>query len=199
MAFGNVPCTTDALIVGSYNIAIRQVGDTTYHDLGSTTGGVTITQTNTYQEVENDQSPNLQTKFRINEKFTVDVTLRDVTLDKLRAIYSSKNNPVTVANVSTLDIGGQEICSFPEEWEMVICGPGPGCGCRVFEFPRIVFTPDTVEYTIQRSTPVELSVQFEALAQCPSGKVLTITDVVDCAAEDLPPVDTDPLPDYPTV
>ena len=91
-----VPCTTDALIVGTFNIALRQSGASgAYHDLGSTTGGVTITQTNTYTEVENDQSPNLQTKYRISERFTVSVTLREVTLDKLRAIYGSKNNPST--------------------------------------------------------------------------------------------------------
>jgi len=188
---GNVPCTSADLVVGTYNVGIRHKclnnGDTPleWSDLGSTTGGVTITQSNEYTEVFNDQSLYLQAKFRTSEKVMVALTMQSVTLDRLRAAFASKNNVTADANGNnSLVVGGQQTCNFPEEWELVIVGPGPGCGCRVFEFGRAVFTPDSVEYVITRDNPVQLAIEIECLASCPDGKIMTITDYVDCATDD---------------
>jgi hypothetical protein len=82
-------------------------------------------------------------------------------------------------------------CSFPEEFELTICGPGPGCGCRNFTFPRVVITPSTVDLLIQRDNPVEVAVEFRALAACPSGNIFCVTDNCDMIAksDDGAPVD----------
>lgn len=166
---GVIPCTSTDLIIGNYFMGLDGI------DLGSTTGGVRIIQSNTYVEVENDQTPHLQAIGKISERWTVEATLQSVTLDKLRVVYGSKNDVIG----TSLTIGGSETCSFPEEFELVICGPGPGCGCRNFRFPRVVFTPDTVEYVIQRDTPVQLPIIFTVLASCPDGDIAEITDVCD--------------------
>lgn len=173
-----IPCDNDDLIVGTYNICLNGI------DLGSTTGGVTISQANTYTDVRNDQSTTLQSRFKVQQDWTITTTMRSATLDKLRILFGVKeglNGPTNTILCFQEEVGG---CSFPEEFTLVVEGPGPGCGCRNFHFPRVVITPDTVDYTIQRETPVEMAVEFTALASCPDGAIGCVTDTCDQVAVD---------------
>ena len=175
MASQNVPCTTDNLVIGTYSLCLNGV------DLGATTGGVTITQENEYVEIRNDQTCTLQAVYKTQEDFMIKTTMRDVGLDKLRVLYgltpdeTNENNPDESLCLES-NVNG---CQFPEEFELVICGPGPGCGCRNFFFPRVVIVPSTVDYTIQKDNPVEIEVEFKALASCPSGLIGSITDICE--------------------
>ena len=114
---GNVPCTSADLVVGTYNVGLRHKCVSTpleWQDLGSTTGGVTVTQSNEYTEVFNDQSLYLQAKFRTSEKVMVSLTMQSVTLDRLRAAFASKNNVAADGNSNPqLIIGGQQTCKLP--------------------------------------------------------------------------------------
>lgn len=176
MAGATVPCTTDALIVGTYSLCLDGV------DLGSTTGGVSITQSNEFTEIRNDQTSTVQAVFRTQQDFTVSTTIRDVTLDKLRVFYGVKDGfNGTDTLCITEEVGG---CTFPEEFALTVCGPGPGCGCRSFHFPRVILAPSSVEYLIQREQPVELAIEFRVLASCPDGLIGCITDVCDMIAID---------------
>ena len=202
---GIIPCDTLDLVVGTYNICLGAVdfttGEVVYFDLGSTTGGVTISQNNTFVEVENDQTCHLQAKYRQNERWRVSTTLQSVTSDKLRMIFASSDkafrDPTTTP---TLTIGGQEICSFPEEWELLICGPGPGCGCRTFHFPRVMVMSESIDYTITKESPVQLALEWEVLASCPDGTLLYISEQCDtlisgpfsCVQDPLPPCPPEP-------
>jgi hypothetical protein len=171
-----IPCTTDDLIVGTYYLCLNDI------DLGATSGGVSITQSNTFVDVFNDQTRTLQAKFKTQEIWTITATMRNMTLDRLRVILGVKEG---------LNVGGDTLCfrdpgncSFPEEFALTVIGPGPGCGCRNFHFPRVVFTPDSVEYNIQRDVPGEIQVEFTALASCPEGLIGCVTDVCDTIATD---------------
>jgi hypothetical protein len=174
---GNIPCTTDNLIVGTYNLCLNGI------DLGATTGGVTISQSNTFTDVRNDQSTTLQARFRTQQDWTVTTIFRELSLDKLRVFYGITEglNPAGDILCISEESGG---CTFPEEFELTVCGPGPGCGCRTFHFPRVVFTPDQLDYTIVRDTPVEMSVTFTILSSCPDGTIGCITDRCDEIATD---------------
>ena len=174
---GIIPCTTDDLIVGVYNICLDGI------DLGATTGGVTITQSNTYNDVRNDQTTLLQARHKSAQDWKITTTMRSLTLDKMRVLFGVKDG---------LNAGGDTLCfsdvvdgcSFPEEFQLVISGPGPGCGCRNFQFPRVVITPDELAYTINIDSPVELAVEFTALASCPEGFIGCVTDTCDMIATD---------------
>jgi hypothetical protein len=173
----NVPCTTDKLIVGTYSICLSGV------DLGSTTGGVTITQNNEFSEVRNDQTSTLQGVYKTQQDFIVTTTMRDMSLDKLRVLFGVKEGYNGTDELCIVeDVGG---CTFPEEFSLTVRGPGPGCGCRNFHFPRVVVTPATVEYLIQRETPVEVAVEFRVLASCPEGLIGCITDQCDQISTDI--------------
>jgi hypothetical protein len=170
-------CSSEKLIVGTFKMILDGF------DLGTTTGGVTISQNNEYTEVRNDQSNTLQAIFRTQQDFTVSATMRDQTLDKLRVIYGVKRGVDTAGagynGSNVLCIGSDGACSFPEEYALTIQGPGPGCGCRNFHFPRVVMTPSSVEYLIQRENPVEVQVEFRVLPSCPDGMIGCISDTCD--------------------
>ena len=80
------------------------------------------------------------------------------------------------------------------EYPVSICGPGPGCGCRIIEMPRVQITPETLDYTITKDNPVQLEVEFTILADCDSGVILTMEDSADCSAPTLFGCSSDPIP-----
>ena len=187
-----IPCTTDKLIVGTYKIILDG------YDLGSTTGGVTITQNNEFTEVYNDQTPSLQGVFRTKQDFMVTTTMRDMTLDKLRVLYNVKEG---FNGTDVLCISADQGCTFLEEYALTIEGPGPGCMCRQFHFPRVVLAPSSIEYVINRETQVEVAVEFKVLASCPDGLIGCITDACSVYNTDLTTqvaltVSDDAYPDY---
>jgi len=190
MSFGIVPCTTDNLIVGTYSLAINSI------DLGSTTGGVTISKSSTYTDVFNDQSQLLQGRFETEQTWTVTTTLRELPLGLMRILYGVKAGSLYLAgtddpgtpdpdqtNGARLCFGQDPVaagCTFPEEFCLTICGPGPGCGCRTWHFPRVVITPTSLDYVINRDEPVGLEIEFTPLSSCPSGIVGCVYDSLAC-------------------
>lgn len=189
-----IPCTTDKLIVGTYKIILNG------YDLGSTTGGVTISQSNEFTEVFNDQTPSLQAVFRNKQDFMIKTTMRDMTLDKLRIIYGLKEG---FNGTDVLCINADAGCTFPEEYSMTIEGPGPGCMCRQFHFPRVIITPSSIEYIIDRTKQVEVAVEFRVLPSCPDGLIGCISDSCGFINTDLDTqvaftVSDDPFPNYTT-
>jgi len=40
--------------------------------------------------------------------------------------------------------------TLPEDHDLTICGPGPKCGTRNFNFPRTPISPDNIDYTIEK-------------------------------------------------
>ena len=167
-----VPCSTDGLIIGPFNLCLNGV------DLGATTGGVSITQNREYTEIRNDQSKTLQAIATVTQDFMVTVTMRDLILDKLRVLYGVREGLASDGQ-SLCVVDNATACSFPEEFTLTVAGPGPGCGYRSFHFPRVVITPATVEILIQRDNPAEVAVEFKALAACPGGQLMCVTDVAD--------------------
>lgn len=167
-----VPCSTDGLIIGPFNLCLNGV------DLGATTGGVSITQNREYTEIRNDQSKTLQAIATVTQDFMVTVTMRDLTLDKLRVLYGVREG-LAADGQSLCVVDNATECSFPEEFTLTVAGPGPGCGYRSFHFPRVVITPATVEILIQRDNPAEVAVEFKVLAACPGGQLMCVTDVAD--------------------
>jgi hypothetical protein len=190
MGWGQAPCDTNELIVGTYNMALNGI------DLGSTTGGVSIVKNAEYNEVRNDQSCLLQAIHETQQDWEINVTMRSLPAGFMRILY---NMPQNVAGGNTLNTGlaanstdpnptdasvcfGQDLstggCTFPNEYCLTICGPGPNCAVRTWHFPRVVITPASLEYAIQKQNPVELEVQFRALGGC-GGIVGCLRDVMD--------------------
>ena len=166
-------CDTNNLIVGTYRLILDG------HDLGTTSGGVSITQNNEFTEIYNDQTNVLQGLFRTKQDFTVTVNIRDLSLDKMRVFSGTQEgfNGTDVLCISS-DIG----CTFPEEFSLTVEGPGPGCMCRTFHFPRVVIAPSSVEYVLNREEVTEVSIEFRVLPSCPDGIIGCITD--RCAMPD---------------
>jgi len=163
----NIPCGTETLITGNFNICLNGV------DLGATTGELTITQENTWEDVKHGQSNLIVNKFLTEQSYMVTATMRSLTLDKLRVFMGLK----TGLSGQSLCIKQEGLgCSWPEEFELTVIGPGPGCGCRNFHFPRVVITPDSIEYVINSEALTELEVEFAALPDC-DGLIGCITDV----------------------
>lgn len=185
---GLTPCGTDDLIVGTYNIMLQDPDTDLVYDLGATTGGVTLTQSNTYNDVRNDQTTTRQTRIRTQQDWTITTTMRNVTFDKLRLVYGQKQGWDGGSNLCIVeDTTG---CTFPEIFRLIVSGPGPGCGCRNFYFKEVSFTPDTVEYTMQTETPVELAVEFAAFADC-DGVIGCMHDGCDNLLAEVTSVDPD--------
>jgi len=174
-----VPCTTDGLIIGPFNLCLDG------KDLGATTGGVSITQNREYTEIRNDQTRTLQAIATVTQDFMVTVTMRDLTLDKLRVLYGVREGLSNDGQSMCVVDSPTESCSFPEEFALTVAGPGPGCGYRSFHFPRVVITPSTVEILIQRDNPAEVAVEFKVLASCPDGQLMCVTDVADKIATEV--------------
>lgn len=183
MACASIPCGSNDLVVGTYNICING------YDFGSTTGGVSIVRSAEYVDVRNDQSCTRQARYLQQQDWSFSTTLQSVTLDKLKIIYGlpdsyTDENGVEQQTLSpdgnTLIISeGTNLCVFPESFPVEICGPGPGCGCRIMSFPTVVATPESLEYTITKENPVQLEVEFTILADCTqNGLIGTWTD--DC-------------------
>lgn len=168
-----IPCSTDGLIIGPFNLCLNGV------DLGATTGGVSITQNREYTEIRNDQTRTLQAIATVTQDFMVTVTMRDLTLDKLRVLYGVREGLANDGQTLCVVDNPTDSCSFPEEFTLTVAGPGPGCGYRSFHFPRVVITPSTVEILIQRDNPAEVAVEFKVLASCPAGQLMCVTDVAD--------------------
>lgn len=183
MSCASIPCGSDALVVGTYNICIDG------YDFGSTTGGVTVSRSAEYVDVRNDQSCTRQARYLQQQDWTFSTTLQSVTLDKLRLIYGL---PESALVGDTLTISEEEnACVFPIPFPVEICGPGPGCGCRIMSFPSVVATPESLEYTITKENPVQLEVEFTILADCTqNGLIGTWTDdctvTVACSSDPIP-------------
>lgn len=188
MSCADIPCGNDCIAVGTYNICIDG------YDLGSTTGGLSITRSAEYVDVRNDQSCTRQARYLKQQDWTMSTTLQCVTLDKMRLIYGL---PEEALDGNTLTFSeGQDNCVFTATpFPVVICGPGPGCGCRYMSFPQVVATPENLEYTITKDNPVQLEVEFTILTDCENdGLIGTWTDDILC---DTPPATgclSDPIP-----
>ena len=202
MSCAAIPCGNDCIAVGTYNICIDGF------DLGSTTGGFTLSREAEYVDVRNDQSCTRQARYLKQQDWMFKTTLQCVTLDKMRVIYGIPEtytlpDPVTgqpiqvpsMPDATTLIFAeDQSGCVFSPEFPVQICGPGPGCGCRVMTYPKVQATPEQLDYNITKDNPVQLEVEFTILADCESGIIGTWQDdcsvVVACSSDPLP----NPLP-----
>ena len=184
MPCGSIPCGGQDIVTGTYNICIDG------YDFGSTTNGLMISRNAEYVDVRNDQSCTRQTRYLKQQDWSFKTTLQSVTLDKLRLVYgldaTSLSDDGTVLTI-TENLNG---CVIPEPFPVTICSPGPGCGCRIINFPNVVVTPETLDYEITKDNPIQLEVEFTVLADCVTGNIGTMSD--DCTIE--PPCSSDPIP-----
>lgn len=171
----NVP-TGENIITGPYNICLAGV------DLGLTSGGVTFSQANSFEDVRGDQTRSLIKRFKTQSDYTITVNMQTLSLDRLRIIFGQEDTKNIAGTVLCFQDAGA--CSFPEEFDLTIKGPGPGCGCRNFHFPRVIVTPDSVDYNIALDTVTELSVEFTALPDA-NGLIGCVADVCDQIATDV--------------
>lgn len=171
----NVP-TGDNIITGPYNICLAGV------DLGLTSGGVTVSQSNSYEDVRGDQTRSLIKRYKTQSDYTITVTMRTLSLDRLRILFGQEDTLNVEGTVLCFQDAGA--CAFPEEFDLTIVGPGPGCGCRNFHFPRVIVTPDSVDYTIAVDTTAELNIEFTALPDA-NGLIGCVADVCDQIATDV--------------
>ena len=163
-----VPCTTTNLIMGTYKLCLNGV------DLGATDGAVTVSQSNEYNEIYTGQSTSMITKARTRQNVSVTATMLNLSLDKLRVYYGVKEGLVSTGLAVTADEG----CSFPEEHTLTITGPGLGCGVRNIHFPRVIITPDSIDYEIDPTAHAKVEVEFTALPSC-NGLIFSIFDGAD--------------------
>ena len=150
-------CNSDTLIIGSPEICLDG------HSLGCTTGGVNIRQVNEYADVKCDQSQFLISRARTSQMFEIETTFKSLGLDFLRVLFGSQREELDDGFCFTSGANG---CSIQEEFDMAIRTPGPGCGCRMWYFPRVILTPDQVEYVVTTEAFTEVTVTFTALATC---------------------------------
>jgi hypothetical protein len=160
-----VPCTTTNLIMGTYKLCLNGV------DLGATDGAVTVSQSNEYNEIYTGQSTSMITKARTRQNVSVSATMLSLSLDKLRVYYGVKEGLTGEGLAVSADQG----CSFPEEHTLTITGPGLGCGVRNIHFPRVIITPDSIDYEIDPTTHSKVEVEFTALPSC-NGLIFSIFD-----------------------
>tara|TARA_R110002167_G_scaffold89203_1_gene240653 strand:- start:32921 stop:33532 length:612 start_codon:yes stop_codon:yes gene_type:complete len=162
-----VPCTTTDLIVGTYKLCLNGI------DLGPTDGAISISQDNEYNEIYTGQSTSLVSKNRTRQNFSITATMLALSLDKLRVYYGVKEG--LIASPGGLAISADQGCTFPEEHTLTVIGPGPGCGARHIYFPRIIITPDQLNYEIDPTTHTKLEVMFTALPSC-NGLICSMLD-----------------------
>ena len=160
-----VPCTTTDLIMGTYKLCLNGV------DLGATDGAVSISQSNEYNEIYTGQSTSMITKARTRQNVSVTATMLNLSLDRVRVYYGVKEGLASDGLAISADTG----CSFPEEHTLTITGPGPGCGDRNIHFPRVIITPDSINYDIDPTEHVKVEVEFTALPTC-NGLIFSIYD-----------------------
>lgn len=160
-------CNTDNVIVGGAVLCLDGTS------LGLTSGGVTVRQESEFGEVLADQLNGVAKKFRSLERFFVATSLLEVTLDKLLLAFGYPSANMTSATV--LCLGYNSAC-FLNEKQLVVKGPGPGCGCRTFVFDRVTNVQTTVEYQMFRDQATQLAIEFECLKSCETGFFGCITD-----------------------
>lgn len=167
-------CDNSSLIRGSFSMCLDDV------DLGPTSGEATLVQQNTWENVKHGQSILIVDKFLTEQEYTVRVSLRALTLDRLRVIFGVKEG----LNGQTLcfrqSITG---CTFPERFKLVIKAPGPGCGSRSIHFAQVAVTQDSVEYMFNQEQLTEIEVEFTAFPDC-DGLIGCIHDVAGFIATD---------------
>jgi hypothetical protein len=162
----NPNCSPDNLTIGAATICIDG------SDVGLTTGGTTIRFDNTFIDVEADQIPGIARKFRESQRAFITTTLLEVSLEQIRIALGLPAANLTTA--TSLSLGYNAACFLPEV-SMVICGPSPGCGCRTWEFDRVV-SASSPEYSMTKTEAVQMEVEFEVLADCSTGNFGTVTD-----------------------
>jgi hypothetical protein len=128
-------------------------------DIGFTEGGVVVRRDQEINNIMADQVLSPVRKFRTSETFVIATSLLEATLENLRLVYGY---PDSQLSGDCLTLGYQNSC-FMAEHELVIKGPGPGCGCRTFVFDRVVAIQSSTEYQLSREDKVVLAVEFEAL------------------------------------
>ena len=189
MGCAPIPCGNDCIAVGTYNICIDGF------DLGSTTGGLTLSREAEYVDVRNDQSCTRQARYLKQQDWMFKTTLQCVTLDKMKLVYGLPNSYIDANGESQPTLDGttltfaedQSGCVFSREFPVQICGPGPGCGCRVMTYPNVQATPEQLDYNITKDNPVQLEVEFTILADCETGIIGTWSDdcdiIVECSSD----------------
>lgn len=160
-------CNTDNVIVGGAVLCLDGVS------LGLTSGGVTVRQESEFGEVLADQINGVAKKFRSLERFYVATNLLESTLDRLLIAFGYPSANMTSATV--LCLGYNSSC-FLNERQLVVKGPGPGCGCRTFVFDRVMNVQSTVEYQMFRDQATQIAIEFECLKDCTTGLFGCITD-----------------------
>ena len=169
----SLDCNTDNIIVGSSILCCDGIC------LGLTTGGTTIRLESEFGEVIADQFTGSALKFRSLERFFIATTLLEVTLDQLRIAFGYP--AANLVGGTSLCLGYNSVC-YQNEKELVVKGPGPGCGCRTWVFDRVTNVQTSVEYQMFRDQATQLAVEFEALKSCPEGSFGKVIDGCDYAA-----------------
>ena len=170
----NVDCG-DSIITGPFNLCWNG------YDLGLNTGTVTLSQNNEYTEVRSNQSRSLIRKFKTQADYVVTATFATLDLSRLRLFLGQECQQL---QGEILCINDSFTCSFGEEGALTICGPGPGCGCRSYHFPRATITPSTVELAMSLDDYQKVEIEFTILPSCPGGDLFCISDVCDTIAID---------------
>jgi len=140
-------------------------------DIGYTRGGAKIAYTRDMVSVDADQAVGIVRKARSMEKCMISFNLLEVSLEQMRiALMQPAGNLVG----SVLTIGYNNSC-WVEENEIILTGPGPDCGDRVFTFPKCI-SEGNVDYEMKRDAAVEMKMEFEALKDT-SGHFGTVEDL----------------------
>lgn len=161
----------ERLITGPFHLFVDE------YDLGATTGVVSLVRGVTNFAVIHGQSRTPVQNVKTVEETYLRVTMKSLTLDKLRIIYGIQKQQVD-SKIGLIDktlCFGEQKCNLPEVYSLVLEGPGPGCGCRNLHFPRTIVTPDTIDYTISHSNITQVEVRFTVIPDC-EGFLGCITD-----------------------
>lgn len=155
------------IVVGAATVSI---GGT---DVGYTQGGVQISHSPTFVEVEADQKVGIAKIARSIERMYLRFTMLEVTLANLRTalMYPSSN---LVSGGSKLYLGYNDAC-WVDEKAIVIVGKAPDCGTRTWTFSRCILKGER-EISMTRDNPAMLAVEFEVLKDDTTGYFGDATD-----------------------
>lgn len=156
--------TTENIIIGPARLLAGEYGceDLDLVDLGGTTGGVTVSMSRTFYDVEADQAIGILKRQETGRTMKVSTTLLEATLSNLALAWGYGADAVTVDEVSgktTFNIGN--VTEIPYK-RLRFIGPGPEGQERTYDVHKVASVGDG-SHDLRKESETGIPVEFEVL------------------------------------
>lgn len=151
-------------------------GAADWRGVGYTTGGVEVTYTPDFGEVEVDQELDAVVMFKQRMTVTVGTTLAQAELDNLTFAWGQRDDTITGATgTRTLTIESGELGDRPVERGLIFIGQAPGRNSkgRVYKLNRAL-NVESSAHSLSRADATAIPVSLRCLPE--AGEYGTITD-----------------------